>query len=438
MRASKGIAGNGCASRIWKEDYGVYSSGILMILYCQINFYSEDYLCVHVWNAKTGICFLMLVFSCFIMASTSYQLFAVKETTILFERSLNMSQTVINRKLSAIIIAKGYTLKLLMLLALLIVIFILSFILGRYAVPPDQLIKILAAGILPLEQSWSDTVETVIFQIRLPRILAAILVGAALSTAGAAYQGMFKNPLVSPDILGASAGAGFGAALGIYFSFSMLGIQIMAFLGGLLSVGLTYGISFKIRHDPMLALVLAGIMIGSLFTAAISSIKYIADPYDKLPAITFWLMGSLASIAPQDIYLATIPITIGILFLFLLRWRLNVMAMGEEEAQVLGLNTRQLKFIVIFCSTLITAASVSISGMVGWVGLVIPHLARMIVGPNYQVLLPASVLLGGGYLLMVDDLARLLGCMEIPLGILTALIGVPFFLYLLLNSKWGW
>lgn len=347
-------------------------------------------------------------------------------------------ETVIKKKIAAMERNSGNAWRIMILLILLILIFILSFVLGRYSVPPGQLAEVLAARVLPLTQSWSDTVETVIFQVRLPRILAAILVGAALSTAGAAYQGMFKNPLVSPDILGASAGAGFGAALGIYFSFSMVGIQIMAFIGGLLAVALTYGISLKIRHDPTLALVLSGIMIGSLFTAAISCIKYVADPYDKLPAITFWLMGSLASITPQDINMVVVPIMAGMILLFLLRWRLNVMAMGEEEAQVLGLNTRRLKAIVILCCTLMTAASVSISGLIGWVGLVIPHLARMIVGPNYRVLLPASILLGGGYLLLVDDLARLLASMEIPLGILTALIGVPFFLYLLLNSKWGW
>jgi len=347
-------------------------------------------------------------------------------------------QTVFKPKIAATVNRKGNAWRIAALLIALILIFILSFVLGRYSVPPGQLLEVLAARVLPLEQRWGDTVETVIFQVRLPRILAAIMIGAALSTAGAAYQGMFKNPLVSPDILGASAGAGFGAALGIYFSFSMVGIQIMAFIGGLAAVALTYGISLKIRHDPMLALVLSGIMIGSLFTAAISCIKYVADPYDKLPAITFWLMGSLASIAPQDIYMVAAPIMAGMILLFLLRWRLNVMAMGEEEAQVLGLNTRRLKAIVILCCTLMTAASVSISGLIGWVGLVIPHLARMIVGPNYRVLLPASILLGGGYLLLVDDLARLLASMEIPLGILTALIGVPFFLYLLLNSKWGW
>lgn len=341
-------------------------------------------------------------------------------------------------KSAGVIENRGGGWKIIILLFTLIFIFIFSFALGRYPVPPGQLLEVLASQIITMEPTWNVTVETVIFQVRLPRILAAILVGAALSTAGAAYQGMFKNPLVSPDILGASAGAGFGAALGIYFSFSMVGIQLMAFVGGLLAVGLTYGISIRIRHDPMLALVLSGVMIGSLFTAAISCIKYIADPYDKLPAITFWLMGSLASITSRDVYMVLIPIILGGLLLYLLRWRLNVLAMGEEEAQVLGINTRAMKTIVIICCTLMTAASVSISGLIGWVGLVIPHLARMIVGPNYQVLLPASILLGGAYLLLVDDLARLIASMEIPLGILTALIGVPFFLYLLLNSKWGW
>lgn len=333
---------------------------------------------------------------------------------------------------------REYSWKTLALLFVPLFIFVLSFALGRYPVSPGQLINVLAAQVLPFQHGWDPTIDTVVFQVRLPRIIAAMLVGAALSSAGAAYQGMFKNPLVSPDILGASAGAGLGAALAIYFSFNVLGIQLMAFFISLLAVFLTYTISIRIRHDPMMALVLSGIMVGSLFTAAISLIKFMADPYDKLPAITFWLMGSLAAITWQDISIILIPILLGVIPLYLLRWRLNVMTMGEEEAQVLGLNTRRLKLVVILCCTLMTAASVSISGMIGWVGLVIPHLARMAVGPNFKVLLPACIILGSSYLLLVDDLARLLASMEIPLGILTALIGVPFFMYLLLNSKRGW
>lgn len=324
------------------------------------------------------------------------------------------------------------------LLALPVIAFLLSFPVGRYGIAPGQLMTVLLAKIYPIPHTWPETLETVVFQVRLPRIFAAMMVGAALATAGAAYQGMFKNPLVSPDILGASAGAGFGAALGIYFSFGVVGIQISSFVFGLVAVSLTYLVGGRIRHDPMLALVLAGILIGTIFSSSITLLKFMADPYDKLPVITFWLMGSLASIVPKDIWMAMGPMVLGLVTLFLIRWRLNVLAMGEEEAKALGLETSRLRFIVILCSTLITAASVSISGLIGWVGLIIPHLARMIVGPNYQALIPASMLLGSSYLLLVDDVARVLSTVEVPLGILTSVIGAPFFLYLMLHSKGGW
>ncbi|OIQ60578.1 putative ABC transporter permease protein [Moorella thermoacetica] len=324
------------------------------------------------------------------------------------------------------------------LTALPLLVFLFSFPLGRYPISPGQLLTILAAKVFPIAPTWPATLETVVFQVRLPRMLAAMLVGAALATAGAAYQGMFKNPLVSPDILGASAGAGFGAALAIYFSLGVVGIQVSSFLFGLLAVGLTWALSSRIRHDPVLILVLAGILMGTLFSSGTSLIKYVADPYDKLPAITFWLMGSLAAIAPRDVWTALVPILVGTLPLYLLRWRLNVLSLGEEEARSLGLDTGRLRLIVILCSTLITAASVAISGMIGWVGLIIPHLARMLVGPNYRELLPAAILIGSAYLLLVDDLARVLTSVEIPLGILTSIIGAPFFLYLLLNARRGW
>ncbi len=324
------------------------------------------------------------------------------------------------------------------LFALPVLLFLLSFALGRYPIPPDQLITILAAKFVSLEHTWPDTLDTVVFQIRLPRIIAAMLVGAALAVAGVAYQGMFRNPLVSPDILGASAGAGFGAALGIFYSFSIVGIQVSSFLFGLAAVLLAYSISNRIRHDPMLALILSGILIGTLFTAGTSLFKYMADPYDKLPAITYWLMGSLAAIAPRDVFSVIIPMLVGAVPLYLLRWRLNVLSLGEEEARALGINTGRLKLTVIICSTLMTAAAVSICGVIGWVGLLVPHLARMVVGPNYKVLLPTSILMGSSYLLLVDDLARLMGAVEIPLGILTSLIGAPFFLYLLQRNRRGW
>jgi iron complex transport system permease protein len=325
--------------------------------------------------------------------------------------------------------------KLFILILLPLVLFVISFSMGRYPIPPKQLINVLASKLWAMPQTWPDEVETIIFQIRLPRILAAMLIGSALATAGSAYQGMFKNPLVSPDILGASAGAGFGAALGIYLSLHVAGIQLMSFLFGLTAVLLAYLVSCQMKNDQTLGLVLAGILLGTLFSAGTSFIKFIADPYDKLPAITFWLMGSLASISTKDLYIAAIPVVIGLIPLYLIRWRLNVMTLGDEEAQSLGVNTKILKIVVIFAATLITTASVCISGLIGWVGLVVPHLARMIVGPNYKILLPASILLGSSYLLLVDDLARLLTTVEVPLGILTSLVGAPFFLYLILRGN---
>jgi iron complex transport system permease protein len=280
----------------------------------------------------------------------------------------------------------------------------------------------------------------VLLQIRLPRLLACTLVGAGLALAGASYQGLFNNPMVSPDILGASAGAGFGAALGILCGFSIVAIQGMSFLFGVVAVLLAWGLGSVLcrRGDPVLMLVLVGILVGSLFTAMLSLAKYVADPYNKLPVITYWLLGSFASITPRDVAIAAVPICTGCIPLLLLRWRLNVLCMGEQEARTLGVNTLTLRFIVIACATLITAVSVSICGMIGWIGLVIPHLARFLVGPNYRVLLPCSALMGACFLLLVDDLARTAGPLEIPVGVLTAFIGSPFFLLLLFREGRNW
>lgn len=324
------------------------------------------------------------------------------------------------------------------LLALPVLIFILSFTIGRYPISPGELFSVVAAKFLPLAQTWPATLDTVVFQVRLPRILAAVLVGAALATSGAAYQGMFRNPLVSPDILGASAGACFGAALAIFYSLNYAGIQILSFIFGLLAVSITYAVSSRISHESTLTLVLSGILIGTLFTSGTSLLKYMADPFDKLPAITYWLMGSLSSISSEDVLAVILPMLVGGFILYLVRWRLNVLSLGEEEASALGLDTRKLKMIVILCATMMTSAAVSISGMIGWVGLLVPHLARMIVGPNYKALLPASIIIGGTYLLLVDDLARVMASVEIPLGILTSIIGAPFFIYLLMRSRRGW
>lgn len=320
-------------------------------------------------------------------------------------------------------------------LALLIAICLLSFVFGRYPISVGVILKVFLSKVLPISKTWSNTTETVIFSVRLPRIIAAMLVGASLSVSGVVYQGMFKNPLVSPDILGVSAGSAFGAALAIFLSFDPAIIQLFAFLFGLLGVIFVYLMSTKIRDDPVMSLVIIGVVVSSLFTSLTSFIKYVADANDKLPTITFWLMGSISSITSRDIKTIILPILFGIIPLYFLRWELNVLTLGEDEAKTIGLDTSLIRKIVIICSTLMTAASVSVSGIIGWIGLVIPHLSRMVVGPDYRVLLPVTILLGSSYLLLIDNIARTLTTVEIPLGILTSLIGAPFFIILLFNKK---
>lgn len=325
-----------------------------------------------------------------------------------------------------------------MLVLLPVAAFIFSFVIGRYPITIPELLKTIYSHYFGSNVSQAENLDTVIFNIRLPRIIAAMMVGAALSVAGASYQGMFKNPLVSPDILGASAGAGFGAALAILLSSSVMMIQLSAFASGLLAVILVYLINTKLRYEPTLGLVLSGILISSLFSSGTAAIKYIADANDKLPEITFWLMGSLSSVDKRALYNMMFPMFVGFLILFLVRWRINILSFGEEEARSLGINTQRLRAIIILGSTLVTAASVSVCGMVGWVGLVIPHLARAIAGPNYETLIPVSFAIGASYLLLVDDLARCLGSVEVPLGILTSLLGVPVFLIILKKNVVGW
>lgn len=330
--------------------------------------------------------------------------------------------------------------KILALALIPIFVFAISMTMGRYFIPISELFKIFASKLHLINHVYPDTLDTIIFQVRLPRIIAGLLVGAALSLAGASYQGMFRNPMVSPDILGASAGAGFGAAMGILFSFSIWGIQLTSFLFGLLAVCLTYAISSSIgrKNNTVLLMVLTGMVVSTLFQSFTSLTKYVADPYSKLPAITFWLMGSLSSVTMKDVKILVIPIAIGIIPLFLIRWKMNVLSFGEEEARAMGVNTNTLRIVIVICSTLITSAAVAVAGLVGWVGLVIPHMARMISGPNYKVLIPVCLAIGATFLVLVDDVARNLFSVEIPLGILTSCIGAPFFIYLLLKGKRGW
>ena len=329
-----------------------------------------------------------------------------------------------------------------LLAALSLAVFVLTFAVGRYAVRVDKTVCILLDGALRklsrgawgLAQFWMDTEATIVLNVRLPRILAAALVGAALSTAGVCYQGMFRNPMVSPDLLGASTGAGFGAALALLLGLGYMAVTVSSFCFGLLAVLLAYLISRASKIQPALAMVLAGVMISSLFTSGTSFVKLVADTDQQLPAITYWLMGSLTSVRAQDVRFAALPILIGLIPLLLLRWRINLLTLSDAEARSMGVDTRRLRLVVIVCATLMTAASVAISGMIGWVGLVIPHFCRILFGYDYRRLLPGCVMLGASFLMLVDTLARTLTTSEIPLGILTSFVGAPLFLYLILKG----
>ncbi len=318
-----------------------------------------------------------------------------------------------------------------MAIALLLLVLVVAFGTGKYPITPGELLRAIAAR-AGMGDAPSDTAQTVLWNIRLPRIAAGLMVGAMLGAAGAAYQGMFRNPLVSPDILGVSAGAGLGAAAAIFLGLPLPLVQLLAFAGGLIAVGTVYAIAGSVRrHDPVLALVLTGVAIGALLGAGISLLKLLADPYTQLPSITFWLLGSLNAVVTKDV-LATLPaILLSLLPLLLLRWRANLLSLSDEEGAALGVNVARLRATLIAAATLGTAAAVSLAGIVGWVGLVVPHIARLLVGPEFSRLLPASLILGGGFLVGADTLARSIAGIELPLGILTALVGAPFFLFLL-------
>ena len=330
--------------------------------------------------------------------------------------------------------SKGFKTKTAALIVCFVVVFFGSFMLGRYPIMPDDLIQILLSKLINIHQTWPEAAETVVFQIRLPRVMAAGMVGAALAVAGVSYQGMFQNPMVSPGVLGASSGAGCGAALAILLGLSYYSISLVAFIFGLGAVMLAYFISRVSKINPVLAMVLAGMLISSLFSSGTSFIKLVADTESALPAITYWLMGSLSSAKTRDLQFALIPALIGMVPLFLLRWRINLLTLGEEEARSLGVHTTRLRLVIVVCATLITSACVSVSGMIGWVGLVIPHFARMLFGHDYKRLIPASMLLGGSFLMIVDNIARLATAGEIPLGILTSVVGAPVFVWLILRG----
>lgn len=331
------------------------------------------------------------------------------------------------------------SLKSLLLLLILIITIGIALNVGKFSLTPQQLWDVVQAKITG-NSGGDDPVlsrnMTVFWQIRLPRIAAALVIGGGLAMAGAAYQGMFRNPLVSPDILGVSAGAGVGAILGIFLGQSMLTIQLFAFTGGLCVVALVYSVARLARqHDPVLALVLVGIALSALCGSAISLMKILSDPYTQLPTMTFWLLGGLSAVSPDDIKTTAPLIFAGMVPLLLLRWRMNLLSLSDEEARTLGLNVTVTRLVFIVSATLITASAVSIAGIIGWLGLIVPHITRLLVGANFSHQLPVSLLIGAIMLLLTDTLARTIAPIELPLGILTSAVGAPFFIFLLLQTR---
>ncbi|MBP2649416.1 MAG: transport system permease protein [Firmicutes bacterium] len=330
------------------------------------------------------------------------------------------------------------SLKVLALLAVLVVAFFGSFLIGRYPVSPDVVVTILVSKVISLPQIWTDTMETVVMKIRLPRIAAALLVGGALSVSGAAYQNLFRNPLVSPSILGASWGAGFGAVLGMILHLSWIWVEASAFIFALVAVICAILISSYFGKSSILSLVLAGIVVSAFFQALVSVLKYLADPMNTLPEISFWLMGGLSKVTERDVVWSLVPIIISLVVLYSMRWQINVLSIGEEEAHTLGVNVKRTRLAVLACATLLAAAATSIGGIIQWVGLLIPHMARMLFGANFVTVLSASLLLGGTFMVLMDNLSRSVASLEIQVGILTSLIGAPVFVFLLARAKKGW
>ena len=309
---------------------------------------------------------------------------------------------------------------------------LVSLALGRYPILPNQLWDLLWEGIRNSASHQLTPAQAVLLRVRLPRIFLAVLVGAALSAAGATYQGIFQNPMASPDMLGASSGAGFGAALAILLDQSRQMVSIWAFICSLGGLGLVWVISSRAKGRQIFSLILTGMIVSALFSAGISLLKLVADPANQLPAITYWLMGSLSGAQGADLIWMGGALLLGMVPLLLFRWQMNLLTLSEEEAHSIGVPIQMVRMVLICSATLLTAASVAVSGLIGWIGLVIPHLARRLTGDNFRYLLPASALTGGLFLLLVDNISRNLLSTEIPIGILTAFVGAPFFLYLIL------
>ena len=328
------------------------------------------------------------------------------------------------RRQSAVIVGLG---------VLLVVVAFGATCMGRYAISLQDVLGVFASQFVDIDATWSAQTERMLLGVRLPRILAAILVGAALALSGATYQGTFMNPLVSPDLLGVSSGACVGASVAILMNLNGLGVQLFALGAGLLSVFITTRIPrlFKIRSNLML--VLSGVIVSGIMSSVQGFCKYMADPYDQLQSIVFWTMGSLSSVHMSDIAIVVVPMVVAGGVLIVLRWQINILSLGEHEAKTLGVSVRRVNAIAIVCSTVLTASAVCLCGTIGWVGLVIPHICRMLVGEDNRYLMPATVLMGGVFMLLVDTLARCISSSEIPLSILTGIIGGPLFLLIMVK-----
>ena len=324
------------------------------------------------------------------------------------------------------------------LFVILILLSLFSLTLGQYDLSIKQIIDFLFYKLGFGEVANSQLIQNIIVEIRFPRIVASILIGASLAISGVAFQSMFRNPLVSPGILGVLSGASFGAALGMIIFKNFILIQASSFIFGVLAVSIALFISMFNKQNQVILLILGGVVSSAFFSSLLSITKYIADPYNQLPAIVYWLMGSLALIDKGTIYIVTIPILLGIFLMIFLSKYLNILSLGDEEARSLGINVKLVRFTIIITATFISAFTVVLAGMIGWVGLVIPHIARLLFGSNNILIVPVTALLGAIYLLIIDNISRMLFSVEIPIGILTSLIGIPFFAYALKNVKKGW
>ena len=329
----------------------------------------------------------------------------------------------------------GFTATIIILAILLVCGIVLAVCIGKYPVTPGESLQILRNALFRRTQSAPEMTVNVVLGLRIPRILASIFVGAALSMAGAAYQGMFKNPLVSPDFLGVSGGACVGAALAILLSLSTVFISMFAFAGGIIAFLLTVSLPALIRNRSNIVLVLAGIIIGSVMSSILGFIKYTADPATQLASITYWTMGNFSYVSVVELMIIIPILLVPMILLILMAWWIDVLSMGEDEARTLGANVRLIRGIVIFCSTLLTAGSVCVAGTISWVGLIVPHFGRMITGPANRKLIPVSGLLGGLFMLLVDTLTRIIGVSEMPVSIMTGAVGSVFFYWLLWRQK---